>query len=666
VEAPVDMQAEVETVVITAARLPLATGESTFSLIRLESGELVEAQRLDEILGQTPGVALFRRTSSIAANPTIQGISLRNIAPSGAGRALVTLDGVPQNDPFGGWVIWSALPVEGLSGVTIVRGSGAGPYGAGALTGVIGLEEHGQIDGVAAAGTSITDTVSGRAAASLGFDGFLFTGSVESGDGYVPVRGAGRGALDEKTTLDSWSLSGRYQAEVMGAIAAVRVGAYDEERGGGVDGLRSGANGETASLTIVRPPEDVGLGWKLQGWFRQSNLENVFLKVEADRSSARPANHQYATPATGWGLNSAFRGQTTGWEWEVGGDARFAEGQSRERTRNLGAGFTRERRAGGNNSVAGVYAEGSTESGPWLISGGARLDRWSTSNGMRREVNLETDEPTLELSPADRDGVVPTGRIGVRRDISEMNWFRASVYAGFRAPTLNELHRPFRVGNDITEANAELEPEHLYGLEFGTGGEGWLNWQATAFYNHLADPITNVTIGSGPGVFPVAGYVPAGGSLRKRQNGGAINALGVEAEISGEISDGILLSAGVIANWASVDGGSVAPQLDGMEPAQTPRFALNMQADWQVSERVNLAADLRYEGRRFEDDLNSRTLSPAFVAGARAGWRLTPEMEIYAAVENLFDANVEVKESASGLESFSAPRILQLGITYRR
>jgi len=665
-EAPVDIPTEVPTVVITAARLPLATGEQTFSLIRLNSGELVEPLRLDEILGQTPGAALFRRTTSIAANPTIQGISLRNIAPSGAGRALVTLDGVPQNDPFGGWVIWSALPAEGLSGVTIVRGSGAGPYGAGALTGVIGLEEHGQTDGVAAAGASITDTVSGRAAASVGFGGFLFTGSVESGDGYVPVRGAGRGALDQKTTLESWSVAGRYQAEIMGAIAAIRVGAYDEERGGGVEGLRSAANGETASLTIVRPPDDMRLGWKLQGWFRQSNLENVFLRVEADRNSARPANHQYATPATGWGLNAALRGETASLEWEIGGDARFAEGESRERVRNLGAGFTRERRAGGNNSVGGVYAEGSTRSGPWLISGGARLDHWSTSNGMRREVNLETNAPTLELSPADRDGVVATGRIGARRDISEMNWIRASAYSGFRAPSLNELHRPFRVGNDITEANAELNPEQLYGVELGTGGDGAISWQATAFYNHIADPITNVTIGFGPGVFPVAGFVPNGGSLRQRQNGGAIDAVGLEAEIGGEVVNGFSLRAGLIANWARVDGGSVAPQLSGMEPAQTPRFAATLQADWDITNQLYLATDLRYEGRRFEDDLNTRTLSPAFVAGARAGWRLAPGMEVYVAVANIFDANVEIRESATGLESFSAPRIFQLGVAYRQ
>ena len=72
-----------------------------------------------------PAVSLFRRTSSAAANPTTQGISLRAIAPSGAGRTLVLLDGVPLNDPFGGWVIWSRATPESLESLDVIRGAGS-------------------------------------------------------------------------------------------------------------------------------------------------------------------------------------------------------------------------------------------------------------------------------------------------------------------------------------------------------------------------------------------------------------------------------------------------------------------------------------------------------------------------------------------------------------
>lgn len=132
----------VEQVVITGARLPLAAGEVAFARVRLDAGDLARNPRLDEALRQVPAVSLFRRTTSLSANPTTQGINLRAIAPSGAGRTLVTLDGVPLNDPFGGWVIWSQVPPESLQGVDLVRGGGSGPWGAGALTGVIRLAER--------------------------------------------------------------------------------------------------------------------------------------------------------------------------------------------------------------------------------------------------------------------------------------------------------------------------------------------------------------------------------------------------------------------------------------------------------------------------------------------------------------------------------------------
>ncbi|HYE41958.1 MAG TPA: TonB-dependent receptor, partial [Caulobacteraceae bacterium] len=83
----------VEEVVVTAARLPPLQADAAFSVVRLDREDLSEVPRLDEALVRTPGVSLFRRTTSLAANPTTQGVSLRAIAPSGAGRTLVLLDG---------------------------------------------------------------------------------------------------------------------------------------------------------------------------------------------------------------------------------------------------------------------------------------------------------------------------------------------------------------------------------------------------------------------------------------------------------------------------------------------------------------------------------------------------------------------------------------------
>ncbi|HUO90143.1 MAG TPA: Plug domain-containing protein, partial [Rhizomicrobium sp.] len=120
------LAAPIETVVVTAAP-PDPVGNAAFSTVTLDSLDIRGTTELDRALSQVPGLSLFRRDSSLSANPTTQGVTLRSIAPSGAGRALVTLDGVPQNDPFGGWVIWSSLPPEDIAGAEIVRGAGAGP-----------------------------------------------------------------------------------------------------------------------------------------------------------------------------------------------------------------------------------------------------------------------------------------------------------------------------------------------------------------------------------------------------------------------------------------------------------------------------------------------------------------------------------------------------------
>ena len=49
-------------------------------------------------------------------------MSLRGIGPSGQSRTLVLLDGVPFNDPFGGWVYWTRVPLASVDRVEITEG----------------------------------------------------------------------------------------------------------------------------------------------------------------------------------------------------------------------------------------------------------------------------------------------------------------------------------------------------------------------------------------------------------------------------------------------------------------------------------------------------------------------------------------------------------------
>ena len=661
--------APVEVIVVYAPRLAPLGGEAAFSAVQVGPEILKTTPRLDQALESAPGVSLFRRTTSLSANPTTQGVSLRAIAGSGAGRALVTLDGAPVNDPFGGWVIWTALPSEGLAGATIVRGAGAGPYGAGALTGVIALQERGARDGLGAVDISAGERNSYRAAVSGGTQSVLITAASERTDGYTPVRGKAAGAADTPLDLRDSSAAIRVQHDFNGVEAAARLEAFEEKRGAGLLGARSTAKGTSETITLARPATQGVGGWRLQAWARTSDLANSSVAVAAGRATTTPANNQFSTPAQGYGVNAALQGHWGLATWEVGADARMANGTDHEQFRVVAGKFLMGRDAGGQTSVGGVYVEGAYDQGPWLVTGGARIDRWRSWDAERREFVLATGVTTINTSAPEASGTVPTGRVGVRYTLTPEVWLRTAAYAGFRAPTLNELHRPFRVGNDITEANPLLTPEKLYGIEAGIGGDAPFRWQASVFYNQLNDPITNVTLGVGPGTIaalPIAGFIPAGGTLRQRRNTGEIDAWGVEGDASGEVATSLTWRTAFAYTHARVDGGATARQLTGLRPAQTPEWTLTGGLDWRATERLSLGANIRYVSEQFDDDLNIRRLAPGAELNARGAWSLAPGQELYVAVDNLADARISTGKTSDFVSSYSEPRTFRVGFSYRR
>ncbi|MCF8506412.1 MAG: TonB-dependent receptor [Caulobacter sp.] len=654
--------------VVASAGLPPRPADDAFGSVELDSETIATAPRVDEALTLVPGVQLFRRTSSAAANPTTQGMTVRAIAGSGAGRALVTLDGVPQNDPFGGWVLWSGLPPASIGDAIVVRGAGAGPYGAGALTGMVQLGEVRVVPSRGQYELFAGERGLAGGQAVIGFGDVMVVGAVQQTEGWTPVR-KGRGAADAPLAFEASSLAIRWSPDLGEREFSLRLAGYQESRDSGLVGAASRSEGLSASATLTGDGLPVGDAreWRLQAWARASDFENSSVAVGAGRAFTTPANDQFGTPALGIGVNAAVRGEWGGGGWELGADVRYAEGETRERFRYIAGAFTRGRVAGGAQSVAGVYGEAWWYGQNSLsVTGGVRVDHWTSFDGRRLERDLVTDLPTLTVRPDDAEGWQPTARLGARKDFGSA-FLRGAGYVGFRPPTLNELHRPFRVGNDITEANAGLEPETLYGLEFGAGGgdQGKVRWAATLFANRLESAVTNVTIGVGPGIFPVAGFVPAGGVLRQRQNAGDINAWGLEADVGGPWGARRTWKVAVAWTDSEVDGGAAAPQLTGLRPAQTPQLSASAESVWRPIAGLSIRSTLRYEGERFDDDLNLRRLAAAFTSDLRIDWQAGRGVTFYAAAENLSDAEVETGQTADGIESFDMPRTIRIGLIWR-
>lgn len=656
-----ECQAANEEIVIVAPRLTEAAGEAAYSAFEIDPVVLETATRLDEALRTAPGVSTFRRNDSAAANPTIQGLSIRASAPSGAGRALVTLDGQPLNDPFGGWVIWGAVPPETIANATVLRGAGAGPYGAGALTGTVQLDERRREGAVLSleAGERGQWRAAGVGEAQGEAWSFMLAAAAQQDDGWIPVRD-GRGAADAPLRSDSIAGVARAEWRDGERVFSARIGGYSERRGAGLVGADSVSDGASLSMTLAAPAGDVA--WRVQAWAMTSDLYNTSVSTAPDRSATTPANEQYETPAFGWGGNAAVRWTGDAYGVEIGADLRTADGETRERFSFSGGQFTRNRIAGGRTLTAGAYVEGWREIGPWLFTGGARADIYRAWDGSRIERLIATGAPVLEFAPEDTETVAPTARFGVRRAFGDL-FVRSAAYAGFRPPTLNELHRPFRVGNDVTEANAALEPEHILGVDFGVGGaHGSWSWDAGLFATRLEDAIVNVTLGAGPGTFPPGVFVPAGGAYRQRQNAGVIEAFGVEAQAQGDWSERVGWRVALNYTDAAFDGGP----LTGLRPAQSPEWSASAGLEWRVLAGTTLSAALVYESARFEDDLNTRELDAAAALDLRAEQRLHGGVSAFVALDNALDADIETAETADGTESFGPPRAFRLGIALRR
>jgi outer membrane receptor protein involved in Fe transport len=290
------------------------------------------------------------------------------------------------------------------------------------------------------------------------------------------------------------------------------------------------------------------------------------------------------------------------------------------------------------------------------VSGGVRVDRWWLRDLALEERSLATGALLLGEEAADRRGWAPTARGGLRVSLGQGFALRGAAYLGWRLPTLNELVRPFRVGRDAVAANPDLEPERLRGVEAGLDWtDGPWRGSATLFVNRLANPVTNVFRGTGPGVFPGVGFVA--GTYRRRENLRAIDSRGIEADLGWSEGDWRASGALSLVSARVSDGGP----LDGLRPAQVPSLTATAELGWR-----GLGLQLRHVGAQNEDDLGTLRLPAATTLDGSATWPLRDGVALRLRAENVTNARVLAARSADGVDERATPRRLWLGLTVSR
>ena len=622
--------------------------------------------RVENRLRDEAGLAQFRRSDGRSAHPTSQGVTLRGLGGNASSRALVLLDGVPQADPFGGWVAWSAFDSVPLKGARITRGGGSGVDGPGALGGTISLSSDMADVGIASlsGGSRGASDLVGGFGRSLSDGSISIDGRWSRGDGFVPIRAADRGSVDRATPHDQAGLGLR--AEIGAGDnrrIEVAVRGWRDRRERGTDFTRSAIDGVDASIRyIFDPTPDDGWQASLLGYAQLREFDTGFASVAADRNSVAPALIQ-RVPAVGLGARLEVRPPfDPSNPLRFGLDWRRVEGETQEQFFFTGTTPGRFRVAGGESTTVGAFADGYANAGDLLFTLSGRIDHWRIAPGFRTERNIGGSIRSDDRFAA-RSGWAGTGRAGVAYEKGDVK-LRAAGYTGWRLPTLNELYRPFRVGADATAANELLRPERLWG---GEAGADWsdsydgISLSLTGYWNRLENAIANVTLGQGPGNFPGVGFVAAGGNYAQRQNLDAIIAKGVEAQASANI--GLVdLRATYAFTDADVRASGAALALDGRAPAQVARHAASFSAVADL-DPIKLDLRLRHTGAQNEDDLGTQRLRAATTMDAAASFTIAEYIEVTLRAENLLDALVPAAFGAGGAVERAAPRSIWVGVS---
>ena len=649
-----------ERVIVSATRTEMKLSDVPGGAVQLSTEDIAAnpAQNTDDILRQVPGFSLFRRSSSRVANPTSQGVSLRGVGASGPSRALVLFDGVPFVDPFGGWVYWDRMLRTELESVEVVRGGASSLYGSDALGGVVQflsrVPERSSLSADISYGTENTPDLSLWAGTAISRWDMSAAVDMSRSDGYILVPASQRGLVDTEANSKHATVDASLGYRISNSGRAfLRGGFFEESRSNGtpVQVNSTGTGFGVAGINTGIGPHD-WIGVRIFG--QAQGYDQNFSAIMPDRSVEHLTNLQHVpSQQVGGGAqwNHLFHNQTL----IVGADSQETIGASDERlfSSTSGAQFATNI-AGGRQRATGVFGQDILRiASQWTIIAGLRWDNWSNFDASNVRIALPSG--ALTGGPfIDRTATAFSPRISILRALGANRSISVSGYRAFRAPTLNELYRSFRLGPVTTQSNAFLKAERSTGAEASFRQDAFnrkLEVRGTVFWTDIVNPVTNVTID------PVT---------RERQNLGRTRSIGTEFDVNFRPTSTLQFSGGYQYTHATVVNSVAA--LVGLNVPEVPRHSLTWEARYWSPSKVMLSVQGRYSSLQYDDDLNTLPLKQYFVLDFFAGRELHRGITAYVAAENLFNQRYDVTLSppaitgAKPLENLGPPILARIGI----
>ena len=653
-----------EKVTVTAYRAPLGSLESpvTTRLLTEKALETTAAVTLDDQLRQLPGVELFRRSSSLVANPSSQGISLRGLGSTSASRTLLTEDDVPLNDPLGGWIHWQEEPELAVQNIELMRGGASDLYGSSAIGGVVSVipvrptTDMAELRSSYGGEETFDDSLLGEM--KRGPWGVLATGGALGTDGYIQEAPAQRGPVDDASNVHSQN--GMLTAERDRGPLRLFV------RGSGFDELRHNGTPYQANRTRLwryaaggdwQGPHEATLVTRFYGSderYRQtflsiSNLPDFDDPICSYRCGENPTKFSF--------VPDNELGATAHWNQPLGAGLLIVAGADVHDVRI----WDREQTYGSKAALTNLhdhqrdsagYAEAMWVRKAWTLTAAGRTDWFQNYDGHEVQWNGSSWAPTQSQPPQFGQRVFDP-RVGLSRKLYDHWAVSASGFRAFRSPTPNELYRSTQVGNELTLPNELLLSERATGWETGLATDcRWGSIRTSYFFTEVNRPISAVTTCST--CSPI---------LLMRENLGQIESRGVSVDYELTPMRWLAVDGGYQYAHSTVTKNNRETALVGNWIPEVARnlATTNVRAFKPVLGTLNLQG--RLSGRQFDDDANAYLLHGYFRLDAYASHDFGKRFQLFAAGENLL--NRQIEDSKTPTTTLGMPREARVGFLIR-
>lgn len=613
---------ELSPVVVTATRFPDIQRQFPIgvSVITQEDIRNSAASTVPELLRMLPGV----QTRDLSGSPNLQ-VDVRGFGIFGDQNTLVLLDGqrISENEQLP--VNWSAIPLDAIERIEIMRGSGAVLYGAGATGGTINIitkspkanTRSGFIEG----GVGGYQTRDARVGANIAGErtGLRLSMAHRESDNYRD---------NNKLRIDNAQLDWRYAGEL--GDLTLKLGADDQrsELPGSISEAQIAANRRQAAT-----PGDfnelrggyVNLGgtMRMGGADFAANLSWREKDTDSSFFVATPFRNNVATHSRQWlftprvkiphhlgGLNHTLVTGVDFENWDFKGSAGPAIVGSPQSTQDSDA----------------VYFQNTT-----VFDGGTSL----ALGGRVQRVAYGVADPANAAAYTERKRHLDAYELALRQPLGGGWAAYGKIGSSFRVPNVNDNYSLFTASVNL------LEPQTARDRELGLEALRGTSRYRVALYDIdleneiLLDPVTFTNRNLPP--------------TRRR---------GVEAEARWRpISSVDLLAAYTYAEAEFRSGSFGGIPIAGNDVPLVPRHAFNMGAGWNFMPEARVDAVLRHTGeQRYDgDELNTfNQKMPAYtvvdltLAYDLRDWRFT------AGVLNLFNKLYYTYGVFTGFPTYSA------------